>query len=145
MENPPVTWHRLRVLEALAALTLARVALRVMPFRWIVALVGCAATVGDDDRPRRASTDPVSAGVRSALRAGARRLPWHSTCLTRALAGRMMLSRRGVPSTLVFGVTNDGGRDGAGIAAHAWLMTADGTVCGGREAPRFRPLAAIRS
>jgi hypothetical protein len=135
------TAHRLRVIEALTVLIVARLALRVLPFGWIAGLAGATDVSRDHDRPHRPTTDPVSAGVRTALRAGARRLPWRSTCLTRALAGRMMLARRGVPSALVFGVT----RDGAGVAAHAWLMTADGTVCGGREAPRFRPLAAIRS
>jgi hypothetical protein len=136
-----LTAHRLRGLEALTALTVARLALRVLPFAWIARLAGATDVGRDDDRPHRPTTDPVSAGVRSALRRGTRWLPWRSTCLTRALAGRMMLARRGVPSALVFGVT----RDGASVSAHAWLMTADGTVCGGRDAPQFRPLAAIRS
>ena len=88
----------------------------------------------------RATTDPVSLGVRGALRAAARRLPWRTTCLARAMAGRMMLAWRGTPSTLVLGVASDGKR----VSAHAWLMTGDGYVCGGRDARRFRPLAAMR-
>lgn len=136
-----VTRHRLRVVEAIVVLTAARVALLVLPFSWIAAAVGTVDAAGGHDQPSRATADPVSLGVRGALRAGVRRLPWHSTCLVRAMAGRAMLAWRGTPSTLVIGVDSDG----TTISAHAWLVTADGCVCGGREASRFRPLAAIRS
>lgn len=136
-----VTRHRLRVVEALAALTVAHVALRVLPFSWVVGAAGPVEAGGAGDRARQATGDPVGLDVRHALRAGARRLPWRATCLTRALAGRMMLARRGARSTIVFGVA----AEGETVAAHAWLMTEGGAVCGGRIAPRFRPLAAIRS
>jgi hypothetical protein len=136
-----VTRHRIRVLEALVALAVARLALLVLPFAWITRGAGRFGEGGADDRCRRVAKDPVALNVRRALRAAARRLPWRSTCLTKALAGRMMLMRRRTPSTLVFGVA----ASGQTVSAHAWLMTADGTVCGGREASRFRPLAAIRS
>lgn len=132
--------HRLRVLEAFAVLAIARIALLTVPLAWIVAATGRIDAGQAGDRPPHAAMDPVSSSVRRALRAGARRLPWHSTCLTRALAGRIMLARRGAPSTLVFGVAVDGET----LSAHAWLMTAEGVVCGGRVAPRFLPLAAIR-
>jgi hypothetical protein len=129
------------VLEALVALTMAHLALQVFPFAWIVSAAGHAGAGRADDRSRRVTTDPVALNVRRALRAGARRLPWRATCLTKALAGKMMLVRRGTPSTLVFGVA----ADGRTVSAHAWLTTATGTVCGSREAQRFRPLAVIRS
>ncbi len=133
--------YRLRVLEAIAALTAARLALLVLPFAWIAGAAGRVDGGDAHDRPRRATTDPVSVDVRGALRAGVRRLPGRTTCLARAIAGRMMLARRGRPSTLVLGVASS--RET--VSAHAWLMTADGYVCGGRAARRFRPLAAIRS
>ena len=136
-----ITRHRLRVIEAIAVLTAARVALLVLPFAWIAGAAGRVEDGHAHDRPVRATTDPVSLQVRGALRAAVRRLPWRTTCLPRAIAGRMMLAWRGTPSTLVFGVA----ADGDSVAAHAWLMAADGWVCGGREARRFRPLAAIRS
>jgi hypothetical protein len=51
-----------------------------------------------------------------------------------------MLAWRGRPSTLVIGVA----LDGHGLSAHAWLITSDGYVCGGRDAGKFHPLAAMR-
>jgi hypothetical protein len=136
-----LTRHRLRTIEAIACLTAARLALLVLPFSWIAAAVGQPEAAQAGDRAYQATTNPVSKGVRVALRAAVRRLPWHTSCLTRAIAGHMMLAWRGTPATLVLGVASDGKT----ISAHAWLMTADGCVCGGREAERFRPLAAIRS
>jgi len=137
-----LTRHRLLVIEAMVILTAARLALLVLPFAWIARAAGTVDRAQAQDRPRGATTDPVSMGVRGALRAGVRRLPWHTTCLVRAMAGRMMLAWRGRPSTLVIGVA---AAEGQTLSAHAWLVTADGCVCGGREAERFRPLAAIRS
>jgi hypothetical protein len=140
-ERRMLTRHRLRTIEATAFVTAARLALLVLPFAWIAAATGNFEAAHPGDRPRRATVDPVSRGVREALRAAVRRLPGRTTCLTRAIAGRMMLAWRGTPSTVVLGVASDGDK----LSAHAWLVTADGCVCGGREAERFRPLAAIRS
>jgi hypothetical protein len=136
-----VTRHRVMAIEAIAVLTAARLALLLLPFSWIAGAAGRVDGGHARDLPRRATTDRVSLEVRSALRAGVRRLPWHSTCLARAIAGRLMLGWRGTPTTLVLGVAPNG----ESVAAHAWLIAADGYVCGGREAQRFRPLAAIRS
>lgn len=135
-----MTRHRLRVVEATAALMAARLALLVLPFAWIARAAGPVDSGRVHDRPLRATTDPVSLGVRGALRAGARRLPGRTTCLARAMAGRMMLAWRGRRSTLVIGVASDRN----GVSAHAWLLTGDGYVCGGRDAGKFHPLAAMR-
>lgn len=135
-----LTRHRVMVIEAIVALTTARLALLILPFAWIARAAGAVEGGRPDDRPLRATADPLSLGVRGALRAAARRLPWRTTCLARAMAGRLMLAWRGRPSTLVLGVASDD----KGFAAHAWLMSGDGYVCGGRDARRFRPLAAIR-
>ena len=135
-----LTRRRLRTIEAIVLVTAARLALVMLPFAWIASAAGNVDGAHLRDRPRRASTDPVSSDVRGALRAAVRRLPWHTTCLARALAGRLMLAWRGRPSTLVLGVASDG----KSLSAHAWLVTDDGYVCGGRDAQRFHPLAAMR-
>ena len=123
------------LVEAALSLTLARLALRLLPFRW---LAPSAAEPG----PARAGTagpDPRAAGVGRAVERAAARLPWRSTCLVRALAGRLMLTRRGVPSVLCLGVAKDTGA----IRAHAWLVAGGGTVCGGPEAPDYTAIAAF--
>lgn len=131
--------HRLRVLEAACMLGSARVLLRVLPFRVIMRLAG---GVRADQTPAAAhysTRNAIAAGVGRALRRAESRLPWKSTCLVQALAGRFMLMRRGVASTLVLGVARQNGS----IQAHAWLVC-DGAVCGGAESGRFQPIASFR-
>jgi Transglutaminase-like superfamily len=136
----PLARHRARVVEAAFALAAARLMLRILPFTATMKLVGSGEARGADEAAPRRTADPVAAGVGVAVNRAAARLPWRFTCLTRSLAGRMMLMRRGVPSTIVFGVAKDVER----IHAHAWLIAADGCVCGGREAPNFQPIAAFQ-
>jgi hypothetical protein len=103
--------------------------IRLVPFRWFAGEGVMAAT----DPVLGPARDARAVGVRRAIVAAARRLPWHSTCLMLALAGRTLLRRRGVASTLVIGVARN---DGV-FAAHAWLLAEDGVVCGGREAAGY--------
>jgi Transglutaminase-like superfamily len=132
--------HRLRVVEAMLALAAARLMLRILPFTTTMKLVGSGAISDHDDVAAHRTSDPVAAAVGVAVNRAAARLPWRFTCLTRSLAGRLMLMRRGVPSTIVFGVT----KQMEHIRAHAWLVVADGFVCGGREAANFQPIAAFQ-
>lgn len=135
----------LRVAEAAAALALARLAVRLLPFRWLAPaaapphavpsspVLSCSASSG------AGGLDPRAARVGRAISGAAARLPWHSTCLARALAGRLMLARRGVPCVLCLGVATEAGA----IRAHAWLVAGGGVVCGGREAPGYTAIAAF--
>ena len=77
-----------------------------------------------------------------ALDAAARRTPWRSTCLIRALAGRAMLRRRGIPSTLYLGV-NPRPIGSGGLTAHAWLRSGTMLVVGGREKEGFTEVACF--
>lgn len=121
-------------IEAALSLTLARAWL-VMPARLLRGAGGATASpIGEEP-----STDPLVRAVTVALVRAARRLPWSSTCLVRALAGRSMLRRRGISSVLHLGVSTRNGR----LTAHAWLTVGNATVIGGNEAPDFVPLARL--
>jgi hypothetical protein len=67
------------------------------------------------------------------------RVPWRTTCLVQAVAGYLLLKRRGIAATIRFGVT----KNEDGLAAHAWLIVGDQTVLGGEVAPGFKPLADL--
>jgi hypothetical protein len=60
--------------------------------------------------------------VRRALRRASKRTPWESACLARAIAGKKMLDRRGIPSTLYLGVLKDN-KEKKDMKAHAWLRS----------------------
>lgn len=109
------------LLEAAFWLGLARLALLVLPFRRLAPLL-----------ERHMAQSPKDGGAASAetldrlswaLAAASRHLPWEFKCLPLALAGKAMLRRRGLPSTLYLGLAKSGE---AGLQAHAWLR------CGAR-------------
>jgi hypothetical protein len=117
--------------EGLAALTLASLAIALLPFRKVAAAAsvsGRGAARGDAETVRR---------VRGAIHGWARRVPWKAVCFQRGLALHWMLRRRGVRSVLLYGVRHDAD----GLAAHVWVDVDGETVIGAEEAPRFACLA----
>lgn len=116
--------NRMTVLEALPLLVAARVALRLVPFRRLMALVS---------RPvRRAElqgADRLRArqAVRRGVFAARRYLPFSTTCLHRAIAVHWMLRRRGVGTTLYYGVNRG---EGEKLGAHAWVQDGEVGVVG---------------
>jgi hypothetical protein len=128
--RPPAEYALLA--EALAALTLASIAIKLLPFRKVAAAAsawGSQASRDDARSVRRA---------RSAVLAWARRVPWRAVCFQRGLALHLMLRRRGIPSVLNYGVAR---KEGEGLAAHVWIDVGDETVIGGDEAPKFARVA----
>lgn len=87
--------------EACAALTLASLAVRFWPFRWIVA----STRIGGR---RQSALDP--APVALAVRRASRRLPWRIVCFQEGLATHWMLRRRGGAARLHYGVRSDADR-----------------------------------
>lgn len=83
--------------------------------------------------PARAAT-AKERRVAVAIRSGAARLPWHSTCLAEATAGQVLLRQSGEPGVVVIGlrVTETPPWD-----AHAWLLGKAGALTGGPAARGF--------
>lgn len=116
--------------EAFATLGLSSVAIRLLPFRYVVKLA-C------HDRSHRFHSAEVPSIVR-AIEALARRVPWRTVCFQKGLALQLMLRRRGISSVLHYGV----GRGEANeLAAHVWISVAGKTVIGGDVQNRFHCLA----
>jgi hypothetical protein len=72
--------------------------------------------------------------VRWAVEAVARHSPAAFVCFPQTLAGYTMLRRRGVASTMVYGVARAG--DGK-LIAHTWLVVGDRVVLGSEVAGEF--------
>ncbi len=126
--------ERLLALEALGALTLTSFALRCLPRPWLGMWVE-----GAMDEPRLPDGDPTTSVRR--VSQGVQRVSARLTsasCLAQALAGRLMLERRGIPSQIEIGVKLSEGR----LTAHAWLLVGGKTVLGGQTSDA--PFAALR-
>lgn len=116
---------RVALLEALVLLGLARGTVLLIPFRRI------APGLGRQNTETAPECDPaqqvIVRGVAWAIHRIAPHTPWWSNCLAQAIAGKLMLRRRGVQSTLYLGVDRDAGQ----MRAHAWLRAGGTTVTGG--------------
>lgn len=77
-----------------------------------------------------------------AVRAAARRLPWHSPCLVKALAAQRLLHRAGVPGLLVIGVRSDKPAEAATtFGAHAWVQCGSLVLETGDDHRGYAPLS----
>jgi len=128
--------RRSLVVEAVFWTALARIAVFVLPFRWIAPRLGTpmaetAPTLTDEQ------TEQVRL-VAWALEVTHRELPRLGGCLPQAIAAKIMLRRRGVPSTLYLGV-----RRKDDLEAHAWLRCGNVVLTGGPQRQGFTVVMAL--
>lgn len=124
---------RFLLLEALLWLGAARLAVLIMSFKRIAPHLGrrMADSSADEDVEAGEMVRRISWAL---ARAGHHAL-WDCNCLTRALAGKGMLRRRGLRSTLYLGVADSEDKDG--LHAHAWLTSGDVILSGARDKDSF--------
>jgi hypothetical protein len=79
----------------------------------------------------------VESVVRAVMRAG--RFVPASACLSRALAARTLLLRKGYPAILHIGVAKD---ERSVFKAHAWLTLDGRIIIGSQDETEFTPLVA---
>lgn len=127
---------RLLLVRAIVLLLLIRLSLSFFSFRRVQSLVSRLMRSHG-----RAARFPTVDRITWAVRAIGRHSPISFTCLPRALATKILLSRAGHDSTLQVGVTRD---DAGKLEAHAWVEAA-GEVIVGRipSLGRFTPLARL--
>jgi hypothetical protein len=124
--------------EALVLLFVFRAALAVFPVRRILQVL---------TRPRAWADEPatsvdgqeiaIAVRIRWAVLAATRNGPARFVCFPQSLAAYAMLRRRGVASTIVYGVARS--PEGA-LIAHTWLMAGGRTVVGGEGSDAFTPI-----
>jgi hypothetical protein len=136
----PLPWpDRWLLVDAAFCLALARLSVLIVPFRWLTRALRqqLGETPVDDDCDMLRQRERVA----WALRTVNGHTPWDSNCLAQGLAGKLMLRRRRLVSTLYLGVGKD---DQASFAAHAWLRSGAVVVTGGADLERFTVMAAFR-
>lgn len=131
--------QRFTILEAAWTLAAAQTAVKLLPFRWLTPHLGRLGNPGLNPPLAPAQTQQAQR-VGWAVRALARYLPWDARCLAQAIAGKWMLTRRGLPSTLYLGV--DQGQE-QWLEAHAWLSCGDEILTGEQQHTRFKVIAAF--
>jgi hypothetical protein len=118
--------RRYLVLEAVLALSVARVAINLFPFRLIAKALG---KQGEEAPQTLTGTRTnVVKDVSWAIRTVNRRRPFRQQCLVSAVAAQTMLRLHKIPSTFSLGIAKDGARS---LEAHAWVTS------GGLEVAEF--------
>ena len=116
--------------EAATVLVVVKIALMILPFKRVarrLSGVG-AAPASSAARERHAARIGFLIGRSAAV------LPFRCDCLPQAIAGKLMLRRRGIPSVLSIGVA----LDDRGFRAHAWLRCGSVIVTGAEGVEAFR-------
>lgn len=130
--------ERSMLLAALVGLPLVTAGIRLFGYKRMRALLaGSEVRLPRPSDSIRADAERVARMVRLAARHGAVR----GTCLSRALLLWRMLSRRGIPSEIRFGVRTDG----AAMEAHAWVEQQGYSLDDGFEDHEFADLDPARS
>lgn len=119
-------------IEATFWLGISRIAILILPFRWIAPLLGTHMASSDENDENGDRETIIS--VSRAIRTMSRHLPWECKCLAQAISGKMMLRRRQIPSTLYLGVAK---KEDGDLNAHAWLRAGDIIILGGGGLERF--------
>jgi len=129
---------QLLYLETTFWLGVSRLAILILPFRWIAPFLGqhmASSDENDKDGDRK-----TEVSVSRAILTMSRHLPWESKCLVQAISGKMMLSRRKIPSTLYLGVAK---KEDGDLNAHAWIRCGDRILTGARGHRQFTVVASF--
>jgi hypothetical protein len=119
--------------EAFVFLHITKMIILFLPFRWIASRLGQSQYETERVMLERSWWLDVEVAI---LRAS-KFCIHESKCYDQALTGKLMLSRRGVASTLYFGLA----KDGQALKAHAWLRAGDRVITGRTGIETFTPIA----
>jgi hypothetical protein len=120
--------------EAALLLVAIRLALMFVPFTRVRKSLARISR----NRPRSHAVAPARAAW--AVLVASRHVPGTSHCLTRALAGQLMLARSGIPARLRIGLAR--GEQGR-LHGHAWLESDGKILIGGQEASDYTALSSF--
>ncbi len=129
--------ERLSLLEAVLWLAVARLALLLLPFRWIAVTLG--RHMAQSPQEAAAPTE-VLQRISWAVAAASRHLPWDCACLAQALAAKGMLKCRGVASTLYLGLAK---AEASRLQAHAWLRCGKLVLTGAQGLEEYTVIATF--
>lgn len=121
--------------EAIGALLVAALAIAILPFRLLMRTIGLpdGPTSAPPDRDRAANA------VTRAIERAARRLPLRIVCLHKGLATHWMLRRRGVATSVHYGVSPAN----AVLKAHVWVDLGGRTIMGAHDSEAFARVATF--
>jgi len=147
LKDAPAKWRRrsrierVMLMEAVVLLGLARLAVLLLPFRWLASTLG--RPMKESDEVMGSSALDSARMIGNAVRSAANNTPWESLCLAQAVTGQWMLKRRCIAGTLYLGVAKDEIKPEK-LGAHAWLRCGN-IILTGREGHKKFTVVAVFS
>jgi hypothetical protein len=124
--------EKVRLVEAFIWLSMVKIGLFLLPFKSMRRLIETRL------RPESGKGDAAYIDqVVWAVQTASHYVPTGATCLTQALTVQMLLGRRGYPTQLHIGVTQD---DSGQLKGHAWVEREGQVLIGGTELAGFTKL-----
>jgi hypothetical protein len=135
LQGAPDKWRRrnrterIVLLEAFLLLGAARMAVLILPFRWLARSLG--KHMKETDKLLPPADLKLARTIGAAVQTAANYTPWGSVCLPQAVAAQWMLKRRHIAGTLYLGVMKDETKPEK-LAAHAWLRCGPAILTGAK-------------
>lgn len=124
--------------EACAWFCVARLAIRLLPFRVIASALG--KHMHETPDAIEAEQSKVAKQIQKAVGRVGRSLPWGPKCFDHALSAKAMLVRRRIPSTLYFGVKRSQDQR---LLAHAWVRCGNQILTGAKGSSDFAVVSSF--
>lgn len=121
------------LVQAYLLLGLTRLAIVTLSFRRLARYLGPLQAETPADAPPEHLT--AARRIAWAIRRTSPYTPWTSNCFPQAITGKILLRRRGIPSTLYLGAAFS--EDKSGLEAHAWLRCGPLYVTGGKGDEKY--------
>lgn len=127
--------ERILLLSAFMLLGFVRLALLIIPFRYLSAFLG-------KHMAKPYNTENTEIGFKRrlswAIDLMSHYTPWESKCLVQAITGKLFLRQRRIENTLYLGVAKT---QEESLIAHAWLRSGDDIVTGVYGSKEFTVVA----
>lgn len=128
--------------EAVMTLAYVRLWLALTPFQKAARRIGEVLPVTAELDGQEQEPTPEVRAVGWAVRLAADRVPFRAVCLQQAVAGKMMLRRRGLGGVIHFGVSPHS--PDQKMKAHAWLSAGAARLTGYPVPPEYIEVARFR-
>jgi hypothetical protein len=141
MMKKKVTFNEyLLFIEAWYSLAIARGMLVFLPFRKILPFMKDTKQEKEPSQCDELFFKRISLAIgRACVRS-----PWRTKCFEQALAAKMMLKRRGLVTSIYFGVCKDP-EGNKKFLAHAWLDCQEVRITGGKNISQYTVLASFKN
>lgn len=130
------SFERILFIRTAAVILYFCILIAVVPQRIVLRRIGKSGVQMPEDISEKDVV--VVTQVAKAIRRSVKVIPWKVKCFVRAVAGKYMLKRMGISSTLYIGLGKD---EEQKLTAHAWLRCGRFIVTGKEEMNRFTPVA----